>query len=103
MSITGRIFLRHTAAGAAVAVTAPAVAAEPEMSPRERAIWHMEELERLVLADGATAVTIIVCGHDYDGITDLSHGKSMGLHPGGKRTSSGGMFAADMTGGARHG
>ena len=64
MSITRRLFLRNTAAAGAVAATAapPVVAAEPEMTIRERALWHMRELERLAIADGASAAMVLVVG-----------------------------------------
>lgn len=62
--INRRRFLMQTAtAGAAIAVTTPAAtAAAPEMTPREQAIWHMRELERLALEDGAGAVAVTVVG-----------------------------------------
>lgn len=97
MSITRRLFLRHTAsAGVVAAVAAPVAAAEPEMTPREKALWHMRELERLILADGASTVTIIACGMDYDGIEHIDHCKSAmlgtedGFHHGGMFAPKGG-------------
>jgi anaerobic selenocysteine-containing dehydrogenase len=97
MSISRRIFLRHTAAAGAATVVAPAAAqaVAPEMTAHERAIWHMEELERLVLADGASEATIIVCGHSYGGIAGVDHGKAMALHPGKRLVDRDGMFAAE--------
>lgn len=62
MSITRRLFLRNSAAAGAVAVAAPVVAAEPETSIRERAVWHMRELERLAIEDGASAAMVMVVG-----------------------------------------
>ncbi|TKT78398.1 hypothetical protein [Aquamicrobium sp. LC103] len=66
MSITRRLFLRNTAAAGAVgaAVTTPAVA-EPELTPYEKAIWHMRELERLALEDGASEACVMVVGFLY--------------------------------------
>lgn len=97
MSITRRLFLRSTAAaGAAATVAVPvAQAARPEMTSREQAKWHMEELERLTLADGASEATIIVCGHAYGGLSGHENGKSIALHPGKKWGSIGGMFAVE--------
>lgn len=64
MSITRRLFLRNTAAAGAVgtSIAAPAVAAKPEMSDRDKAIWHMREIERLILGSGADAVHIAAIG-----------------------------------------
>jgi hypothetical protein len=94
MTITRRLFLSQTAAVGAATVVAPVAvqAAIPEMTVRERAIWHMEELERLILADGASAVTIIACGHEYGGLVGIGNGKAMALHPGRKSVDMGGMF-----------
>lgn len=65
--ITRHLFLRDTAAvGAAVAIAAPAAAAEPEMTPREKVIWHMRELERLAKEDGAREATVWVVGRFYE-------------------------------------
>lgn len=67
MSITRRLFLRTTAAGAAsAAVTAPVVAeAQRPMTRHEQAIYHIRELERLTYEDGSLDCHIFVCGH-YD-------------------------------------
>ncbi|RUM95598.1 twin-arginine translocation signal domain-containing protein [Pseudaminobacter arsenicus] len=101
MSLTRRLFLTKSAAAGAATVVAPvaAEAAVPEMTARERAMWLMEELERLVLADGASEATIIVCGQRYGGVASYDHGKSMALHPGKKWGNIGGMFAEE--GGAK--
>ena len=66
MKLTRRLFLCNTAAGAVVATTAAAAGA-PIRSPREQAIWHLRELERLVKADGATQFVVTVCGNNYQG------------------------------------
>lgn len=75
--ISRRHFLTKAAtAGAAVAVAAPVVASEPEIPlltrlhehyeeasrPRELAIWHMRELERLAHNDGADEAMVTVVG-----------------------------------------
>ncbi len=66
-NITRRIFLRDTVtAGAAIAVVAPATAAEPEMTPREQAIWHMRELERLAIEDGARSAMVTFVGRYWE-------------------------------------
>ncbi|MGP2493527.1 twin-arginine translocation signal domain-containing protein [Mesorhizobium sp. PUT5] len=97
MSITRRIFLRHTAAaGAAVAVTAPAVAAEPEMSPRDQAIWHLRELERLLREDGGTAVTVMAVA------TYGNDAKLIGIQHTRRLIDRDGMFASDTKGGPRN-
>lgn len=46
--------------GASAAVAATYEPAEPEMTPREQAIWHLRELERLVQDDGGWNTTVIV-------------------------------------------
>ncbi|MDH6235160.1 hypothetical protein M2281_005782 [Mesorhizobium soli] len=59
MSITRRLFLRHTAAvGATVAIPLP-VAAEPQptMTPDEQVRWHLNEAHRLMEQ---------ITGHHYD-------------------------------------
>jgi hypothetical protein len=45
----------------AIAAT-PAIAAEPAMTPYEKAIWHLRELERLAIEDGAKAAMVTVVG-----------------------------------------
>lgn len=67
MSITRRLFLRNSATAGAVAATvaipvAVEAAAEPEMTIRERAIWHMRELERLAMEDGASGAMVVLTG-----------------------------------------
>lgn len=53
-----RFLLNTTIAGAAVAIAVPVATAEPAMTPRERAIWHMRELERLVKEDGGNSIVV---------------------------------------------
>ena len=91
MSITRRLFLRNTAAAGAVAATvaAPAVAAEPEMTIRERALWHMRELERLLFEDGADKAYVTVVGM-YTSPDDC---KLLGIYPGGRLGDRDGLFA----------
>lgn len=61
--ISRRSFLQHTAAISTVGVGVTAVAvAKPAMSPREQAIWHIRELERLALEDGAREVMVTLVG-----------------------------------------
>ena len=67
MSLTRRLFLRNGAVASAAAVTvaipiAVEAAAEPEMTIRERAIWHMRELERLAMEDGASGAMVSLVG-----------------------------------------
>ena len=97
MSITRRLFLRNTAAAGAATVAAPvaAQAAIPEMTVHERAIWHLEELRRLVLADGASEVSIIVCGHEYGGLAGIADCTSISLHPGKQLVDRDVMFAVE--------
>jgi hypothetical protein len=49
-------------AGATAAVAASYEPAEPAKTPREQAIWHLRELERLVQEDGGWDTTVIVIG-----------------------------------------
>ncbi len=59
--INRRRFLLNTAViGASATVAASTVPADPEMTPREQAIWHMRELERLAAEDGAAQVAVII-------------------------------------------
>lgn len=80
MSITRRVFLRHTAAASAVGATiaAPtAVEASPEPTPREQAIWHMREIERLMKEHGADDVHLTAIGtygsHDNVRLIGIHH------------------------------
>ncbi|MFU0504036.1 hypothetical protein [Pseudaminobacter sp. NGMCC 1.201702] len=95
--ISRRRFLLNTAmAGAAVAVAAPAVAAEPEMTPREKVIWHVQELVRLARAGGAGSVTILVCGHGYGGGEGIENCKSVYFDATREQLKiDNGMFAAE--------
>ncbi|TPK42651.1 MULTISPECIES: hypothetical protein [unclassified Mesorhizobium] len=95
VSITRRFFLRSTAAGAvSVAAVAP-VAAEPEKSLLEQAIWHIRELERLAFEDGAGSVAVNIIGRDWGGPTTYSHLKLMMLEPNTRAIdNSDGMFAS---------
>lgn len=47
-------------AGATAAAAASYEPAEPVTTPREQAIWHLRELERLVQEDGGWNTTVIV-------------------------------------------
>ncbi len=88
--LTRRLFLRHTAAAGAVGVTVAAPAlAEPAhtKSPREQALWHIQELERLVLEDGGEGIFIVVSGN----YGPNAHGM-MGINVFGKPIDEGGMF-----------
>lgn len=87
-----RFLLNTTIVGAAVAVAAPAVAAEPEMPPLEQAIWHMRELARLVSEDGGKKITVIAMG-EYDAGPGKGQAKAMGSWVGGKIKNEDGMFA----------
>lgn len=89
--ISRRRFLLNTSmAGAAVAVAAtPVAAAEPELTPHERAIWHLRELERLANEDGASNVVVQVIG-SYSGNEDC---RSLGIHYSGRLIDTQGMFA----------
>lgn len=46
-------------------MTAPRLALAPTPSPRDRAIWHLRELERLIYATGAGSVTVMAIGINY--------------------------------------
>lgn len=102
--ITRRLFLSNTAAAGVVTVAAPgaAEAAAPRMTVHERALWHLKELERLALEDGASEVSVIVCGHRYGGISGTDHCKAIALHPG-RMVDRDGMFASNGMEGERHG
>ncbi len=80
MSITRRIFLRNTAAAGAVGTTiaAPAaVEASQVRTPREQAIWHMREIERLMKEHGADDVHLTAVGtyghHDNVRLIGIHH------------------------------
>ena len=91
-AINRRNFLRTSvAAGAAIAVAAPVVAAEPEMTPHEKAVWHMRELERLAIEAGAAKVTMIVIG--YQDLAIRSDAKSMMIDFQGNLRDDDDMFA----------
>ena len=81
MSITRRLFLRNTASASAAiaAVAIPTVAAEPQMSARDRAIWHMRELERLAIEDGAGSAMVMVVGRPWGGASAYEHCKTLML------------------------
>ncbi|MHA6643425.1 hypothetical protein [Mesorhizobium sp. A623] len=88
--INRRCFLLHTAtAGAALAVAVPAVAAESEMTTRERVIWHMRELERLIREDGGTRAVVQASGI-YTSNEDC---RFIGIHLSGRLTCDDNMFA----------
>lgn len=66
MSITRRLFLRQSAAvGAVGAVATVPAAAEPELTPWKWALWHMRELERLAIEDGARSAMSTFTGLRY--------------------------------------
>jgi hypothetical protein len=87
-----RFLLNTTMAGAAVAVAAPVAAAEPEMTPHEKAVWHMRELERLAYEDGAAKVTMIVIA--YQDIAIRSQVKSIMIDFQGNLRDDEGLFAS---------
>ena len=96
MSITRRLFLSQSAAAAAVGdvVAAPA-AAEPELMPREWALWHMRELEQLAKADGAGEVCIILSGRPSEGgYTEM---KMLILKHDGSLIDEEGMFGGEQS------
>ncbi len=64
---TRRLFLRSAPAAAMAAVAIPAVAGEPEMSPREKAYWHMRELLELLREDGAGEPQVLLIGSPAEG------------------------------------
>ncbi len=80
MSITRRLFLRNTAVAGAVGATvaAPALAqgSEPR-TPRDQAIWHMREIERLMFEHGADTVHLCAIGtyghHDNCRLIGIHH------------------------------
>lgn len=91
MSITRRLFMSKTAVAGVMAVSVPVAAAEPEMTAREKAIWHLRELERLVFEDGATLVSVMAIGTHYSA---SSNAKMIGIHHSRRLTCDEGMFAA---------
>lgn len=84
-----RFLLNTTMAGAAVAVAAPVVAAEPEKTPRERAIWHLRELERLVREDGGWDIAVMAIAK-YASHQDC---RMISVRPTGHLTCDDDMFA----------
>lgn len=95
MSITRRLFIRNTAAVGAVGATvaAPAaVEAAPERTLHEQAIWHIRELERLTLEDGALDCHIFVGGHYSEYIEGRTRDvRAISLHRG-RLVDKDGMF-----------
>lgn len=90
--INRRRFLRDVAiAGAVATVATEAAASQPEMTPREQAIWHMRELERLAVEDGGNSTVVQVIA-SYGGQQDR---KLLGIHYSGRLVDFGGMFAAE--------
>lgn len=84
-----RFLLNTTMAGAAVAVAAPAAAAEPEMTLRELAIWHVRELERLVREDGGWDIAVMAIAK-YANHQDC---RMISVRPSGRLTCDDNMFA----------
>ena len=84
-----RFLLNTTMAGAAVAVAAPVAAAEPEMTVRDRAIWHMRELESLVRDDGGWDIAVMVIAK-YASHQDC---RMISVRPSGLLTCDDNMFA----------
>lgn len=82
--ISRRLFLRNTAASSAVgAVATQAVAADVSLSPRDQALWHMRELERLAKEAGASSAAIIVAGRgQFNGGNPNEHRLMMINHSG---------------------
>lgn len=68
MSITRRIFLRSTAAAGAIGAAGveASQASTSVMSPREQALWHLRELEKLTIASGAASAFVMVGGRFCD-------------------------------------
>lgn len=104
MSVTRRLFLRHTAAATAVAATvaipvAVEAAAEPEMTIRERAIWHMRELERLAMEDGASGAMVVLTGRpaNYGSCGTYPGFKTLMIDHRGVLLDCGGMFGGSGT------
>lgn len=105
MSITRRLFLRHGAAATAVAATVAlptvveAVAVEPVLTIRERAIWHMRELERLAMEDGASGAMVTVVGRpaSYGKCGTYSGFKTMMVDHRGVLHDDDGMFGGPET------
>lgn len=91
MTVSRRLFLRHAAAAGAIAATtsAPAAKAEPQMTPREQAIWHLRELERLVREDGGWDAAIMAIAK-YTGHEDC---RMISVRPSGRLTCDDNMFA----------
>jgi hypothetical protein len=83
-----RTFLR-TAPVVGLAIATPAIAAEPERTPRERAIWHLREVERLVREDGGQKVVVQAIG-TYTSNEDC---RFIGIHHSGRLTCDDNMFA----------
>lgn len=90
MSITRRLFLRNTAAAGAAGVTVAPVGAAPLRTPREQAIWHMQQLERLVIESGAHGTMIAITGFRVHG----SSSRSIIFQTGDDLWDEQGLFAA---------
>jgi hypothetical protein len=89
-AINRRNFLRKSVlASAVVAVAAPVVAAEPEMTSREQAIWHLRELERLVREDGGWDAAIMAIAK----YTNHEDCRMISVRPSGRLTCDDNMFA----------
>jgi hypothetical protein len=58
------------------------------MTPREQAIWHMRELERLIRADGGSRVVVQASGI-YTSIEDC---RFIGIHLSGRLTCDDNLF-----------
>jgi hypothetical protein len=89
-----RFLLNTTMAGAAVAVAAPAAAAEPEMTTHEKAVWHIRELERLVRECGMEKVTVMVIGVPF-GSASFRDFKVISLNYEGTIRADDGLFVVE--------
>ncbi len=66
--------------------------AQPTVSPREKAIWHMRELERLAFEDGAGSVAVFLVGLPRRG-GSYETTKMLAIHHSGRLDDADGMFA----------
>jgi hypothetical protein len=76
-------------AGAVASTAATYEPAGPAMTRREKAIWHLRELERLAVEDGGSGIVVQLVAV-YDGPRDC---KLLGIHYTGRLMDRDGMFA----------
>lgn len=74
MSVSRRTFLGGTAAAAIGAPIPTAACEHPKPTNRELVIWHMRELERLILDAGSDYATIFIMGGEGSWAENMTMG-----------------------------